>query len=73
MSTDSCEQRAEKAEARLARVEAIHQPTGIPRWGGPGVGDKRVLVCTHRGCGGWPCVTHLAIHDETPETCGHTR
>lgn len=39
----------------------------------PDCSSREVLACSDITCCGWPCRDHLALHDETPESCTHGR
>ncbi len=79
--------RFEKAEATIARVDALHQPErSIWYQPCPDHAEHRErhimdacptcrktpdVACASFYCSGWPCHVHVALHDETEDTCTH--
>lgn len=75
------------AEATIARVDARHQPQrsvwyqpcaahhvvshGSVVADCPNCRKTPQVECVNPWCDGWPCSEHLALHDETTETCTH--
>ncbi|MDH2424784.1 hypothetical protein [Sphaerisporangium sp. TRM90804] len=79
--------RARNAEAAVARMDALHQPHRAQQhvrcpehkpgryWVAPVdcpmCAVRPVWNCTHITCCYWPCAIHLALYDETEDTCAH--
>jgi hypothetical protein len=77
-----------EAQATIARVDALHQPRPARQWkpcqlhtgarvpdldACPDCTSTPITVCSRITCCGWPCDEHLALHNETEETCVHVR
>jgi hypothetical protein len=58
---DEAADRLDDARATIARVDAAHQPERRSGW----------WACISIYCEGWPCHVHIALHDETEDTCTH--
>lgn len=74
------------AQARIHRLDALHQPRTATEWRPCKdhirellaiqkrcgmCADRPTVVCSSITCCNWPCDAHLALHGETEDTCTH--